>query len=228
MGRLIKPAGVNRQGNKLIPQIDDAVAIPDLAVSMTAGRAVIRVDGLIMGDADTVAGKYIAPDGLTVDPAQATDIRGAGGGKGDTGNPAWTPMLAIESDGAARYLKVTDWAGGVGTKPAVGYVGASGITTKANAPNLNAAKKFAIYSAVSNASGIATINFGTTFADAAAAPSIGHWGVPATAVGGVKTAPVAGTLSKTGVQIKVEAPGLLGSVLALLVGATVFVIAIEQ
>jgi hypothetical protein len=39
---------------------------------------------------------------------------------------------------------------------------------------------------------------------------------------------LAGTLTKAGVQIKVEAPNILTAVLGLLVGATVFVIAIEQ
>ncbi|MGF7152521.1 hypothetical protein [Novosphingobium gossypii] len=230
MGRFLRPPAVIRQGERLIPEFDGKVAIPDLGVLMTGGRAVIRVDGLIMGDMGSVSGMYVAPDGLTSDPSLATDIRGGPGQsvKGDAGNPAWTPMLAIETDGTARYLKVTDWAGGAGAKPATGYVGTTGITTKANAPNLNAAKKFGVFSGVSNAQGIATISFGTTFADSAAAPTIGHWGIPATAVGGTRTSVVANTLSKTGVQIKAEAPGLLGSVLNLLVGATVFVIATEQ
>ena len=230
MGRFLRPPAVIRQGNKLIPETDDIVAIPQLNVLMSGMRAVMQVGGVIMGDADDVAGKFIAPGGLTADPASATNIRGVAGEsvKGDAGNPAWTPMLAIESDGTARYLKVTDWTGGVGTKPSTGYIGATGIVTKANAPNLNAAKRFGIFSAVSNAQGIATIGFGTTFADAAAPPTIGYFGVPATAVGGVKTSPVAGTLTKTGVQIKAEAPSLLGTVLTILVGATVFIFAAEQ
>jgi hypothetical protein len=76
--------------------------------------------------------------------------------------------------------------------------------------------------------GIAAITFGTMFDSAAVAPSIGFWAIPSTAVGGVKATQVAGTLSKAGVQIKVEAPNILTAVLGLLVGATVFVIAIEQ
>jgi hypothetical protein len=219
---------VRRVAGKLIPEIDDTVAIPQLNVLMSGVRAVMQVGGVIMGDAADVAGKYIAPGGLTADPATATNIRGVGGSQGNAGAPAWTPMLAIESDGVARYLKVTDWTGGAGTKPDIGYIGASGITIKANAPNLNAAKRFGIFSAQSNASGIATVSFGTLFADATAAPAIGFWGVPATAVGGVKVTQVATTLAKTGVQIKVEAPNILSAVLGVLVGATVFVIAIEQ
>jgi len=230
MGRFLSPLVVRRVGQRLVPEFDQPVAIPDLAVTMTNGRAVLRVDGVMVGDPGTVTGKYVAPDGLTSDPALATDIRGAAGQnvKGDAGNPAWTPMLAIESDGAARYLKVTDWAGGVGTKPATGYVGSAGITTKANAPNLNAAKRFGIFNAMSNASGIATISFGTMFSEVTSAPNIGFWAIPATAVGALRVTQVAGTLAKTGVQIKVEAPNILSGVLNLLVGATVFVIAIEQ
>lgn len=227
MGRFIKPDGVKREGNRLVAEIEDSVAIPDLRVMMSGGRAVMRIDGAILGQPEDMAGKYVAAGGLTADPAAATNIRGVAGDsvKGDA---AWTPMLAIETDGAARYLKITDWTGGVGTKPQTGYVGTTGVTTKASAPNLNAAKKFAIFSGVTGAQGIAQISFGTTFSEAAVAPSIGHWGVPATAVGGVRTSVVPNTLTKAGLQIRAEAPGLLGSVLNLLVGATVFVIAIEQ
>lgn len=152
------------------------------------------------------------------------------GPTGANGNNGWTPILAGEADGARTLIKVSDWTGGQGTKPAIGmYIGTTGyVATKAQAFNFNAAKKFAIFTGVTNVSGIAAISFGTTFADSTAAPSVAHWGIPATAVGGVKTSVVSGTLAKAGVQIKAEAPGLLGTVLNLLVGATVFVIAIEQ
>lgn len=233
MGRFVRPDAVRRIGDRLVPVLDDAVAIPQLSVIMSGMRAVMKVGGVIMGDAQDVAGKYVAPGGLTTDPAAATDIRGVGGEpgssiKGDAGASAWTPMLVIESDGPARYLKVVDWTGGTGAKPDTGYIGAAGVTTKANAPNLNAAKKFGIFSAVSNAQGIANVSFGTTFADAGTTPSIGYWAIPATAVGAIRATPVSGTLSKAGVQVKVEAPNLLSAVLSLLVGASVFVIAIEQ
>lgn len=52
--------------------------------------------------------------------------------KGDQGDPglnAWTPVIAVESDGSRRVFKVADWIGGGGTKPAVNvYIGASGYT----------------------------------------------------------------------------------------------------
>lgn len=61
-------------------------------------------------------------------------------------------MLAIEVDGTARYLKIVDWSGGTGIKPATGYVGTDGATTtKAKAPNLNASKRIESYSAVTRA-----------------------------------------------------------------------------
>ncbi len=71
---------------------------------------------------------------------------------GTNGASAWTPMLAIEVDGTARYLKIVDWTGGTGAKPATGYVGTDGATTtKSLAPNLNAAKRIESYSAVTRA-----------------------------------------------------------------------------
>jgi hypothetical protein len=46
------------------------------------------------------------------------------GVEGAIGSNGWTPVLAIEFDGQRAVQKVVDWAGGEGTKPAVGqYVG---------------------------------------------------------------------------------------------------------
>jgi len=149
---------------------------------------------------------------------------------GPSGNAAWSPMLAGEADGVRTLIKVIDWFGGQGEKPAAGmYIGTTGyVTTKAAAFNFNTAKRFAIFTGITNAQGIAAISFGTMFDSSSASPSVGFWATPATAVGGVKATMVAGSLSKTGVQIKVEAPNILTAVLTLLVGATVTVIAIEQ
>lgn len=148
---------------------------------------------------------------------------------GTNGVNGWTPILAPEQDGTRTLLKVMDWQGGGGVKPNAGmYLATTGyVATKAAAFNFNASKRFGVFSGITNAQGLASVSFGSTFAESAATPTIGHWGVPATAVGGVRTTPVAGSLTKTGVQIRAEAPGLLGSILNLLVGATVFVIAIE-
>lgn len=142
---------------------------------------------------------------------------------GKNGTSAWTPMLAIEAEGTARYLKVVDWSGGTGTKPSIGYVGTAGITTKENAPNLNAAKRVAFFSGVSIAGGVTNINF----SGYAAAPSVAVVSAtPAVLLGAVKAEIVAGTVTKNGCQVKVTTASLAGVVSAL-IGATVTVIAIE-
>ncbi|MEO7467897.1 MAG: hypothetical protein ABIV36_12845 [Sphingobium limneticum] len=178
----------------------------------------------VVGGATMADGKlapYVADKG---DPGPVSTVPGPVGGDG------WTPILAGELDGVRTLIKIVDWVGGKGTKPETGmYLGTTGyVTAKAAAFNFNAGKRFGIFTAVSNASGVATISFGTMFDTDSAAPSIGFWAIPATAVGGVKATQVAGSLSKTSVQIKVEAPNILTAVLTVLVGATVFVIAIEQ
>lgn len=148
----------------------------------------------------------------------------ADGQNGANGASAWTPMLAVEADGTARYLKVTDWTGGSGAKPAVGYVGTSGITTKANAPNLNAAKRVAFFTGVSIAGGLANVAF-TGFA---AAPLVAVVGAqPSVLLGAVKAEIVVGSVTKDGCQVKVTTASLAGIVSAL-VGATATVLTIES
>lgn len=44
-----------------------------------------------------------------------------------TGGTGWSPQLTVAADAARRVLQIIDWTGGTGTKPAIGYVGASGI-----------------------------------------------------------------------------------------------------
>lgn len=150
-------------------------------------------------------------------------IAPADGTNGTNGASAWTPMLAIEVDGTARYLKVVDWSGGSGTKPAVGYVGTSGITTKASAPNLNAAKRVAFFSGISIAGGVTNIAFtGYTAPPTVAIVSA----TPAVLLGAVKAELVAGSVTKDGCQVKVTTASLAGVVSAL-VGATVTVLTIE-
>jgi hypothetical protein len=147
--------------------------------------------------------------------------------EGPPGSAGWTPMPVIEEDGAARYYKIVDWVGGSGTKPATGYLGTSGVTDKAHASNLNAAKRFGIFSATTNASGVATVLFGFTPA-LAAPPSIAIFPpVPLVLGGALKAEEVAASRTATQVQIKVTQQSLLGAITNLL-GATVAVLAIEQ
>ena len=47
---------------------------------------------------------------------------------GDDGEDGWSPIFSIESDSNRRVIKVIDWAGGGGTKPAINqYLSASGF-----------------------------------------------------------------------------------------------------
>lgn len=48
--------------------------------------------------------------------------------------PGWTPVLAAEADGTRTVVKVADWIGGTGSKPATGYIGGSGSTELRSAP----------------------------------------------------------------------------------------------
>lgn len=142
---------------------------------------------------------------------------------GPAGASAWTPSLAIEIDGTARYLKVVDWTGGTGAKPSVGYVGTAGITTKALAPNLNAAKRVMFFRGVTAAGGVASVPF-TGFTTAPIAELVDAQ--PSILLGAVKGEIVAGSVTKSGCQVKVTTASLAGVVSAL-VGATVIVLAIE-
>jgi len=54
---------------------------------------------------------------------------GADGADGTDGTDGWSPVLAIETDLEARYLKVVDWVGGTGIKPAINlYVASTGLS----------------------------------------------------------------------------------------------------
>ncbi len=142
------------------------------------------------------------------------------------GANGWSPVLSAEVDGTRSYVKVGDWTGGTGAKPAVGYLGASGIVAaKADAVNLNVAKRTDIFSGVTNAQGVAAIAFSPAFAavPAKVLPSA----VPNVLSGPVKAEVVANSVTKSGCSVKVTAAALLTGVVAALAGATVSVIVIE-
>lgn len=81
-------------------------------------------------------------------------------GDGMDGAPGWSPVFAIEADGARRVLKVVDWIGSWGTMPDVDvYVGLTGFVTDiADAVDIRgpaggvAADDFEIYPAGENLS----------------------------------------------------------------------------
>ena len=65
-------------------------------------------------------------------------LKGATGATGLTGNNGWTPSLRTEVRGTDEVvLRIVDWTGGSGTKPAVGYLSSTGIVTNiSNATNI--------------------------------------------------------------------------------------------
>ena len=65
-------------------------------------------------------------------------LKGATGATGATGNNGWTPSIRTEVRGADELvLRVIDWTGGSGTKPAVGYLSSTGLVTNiSNATNI--------------------------------------------------------------------------------------------
>lgn len=157
------------------------------------------------------------------DPKKDPDLTGP------TGSNGWTPMFAGEADGTRTLLKVVDWSGGKGAKPALGYVGGTGATAlvnKAAAFNFNALKRVDIFTAQTAAvTGIATVVFDPPFSTvpAKALPTA----IPNVLAGPIKAELVAGSLTKTGCQVKVSQQALVGGLVTALAGATVNVIAIE-
>lgn len=65
-------------------------------------------------------------------------LKGATGATGATGNNGWTPSIRTEVRGTDDIvLRIIDWTGGSGTKPAVGYLSSTGLVTNiSNATNI--------------------------------------------------------------------------------------------
>ena len=123
----------------------DAGWSPVIAVESDGARRVLKVIDWVGGEGTKPAvpsDPYLAATGLVANAASAIDVRGSAGATGgdgddgDDGNDAWSPIISVESDGARRVLKITDWTGGEGSKPAVPsdpYIGASGLVANAAA-----------------------------------------------------------------------------------------------
>lgn len=62
-----------------------------------------------------------------------TDLIALSALQGDDGAAGWTPVFALEADSARRVLRITDWTGGTGTKPATGYLSSGGLVSTAAA-----------------------------------------------------------------------------------------------
>jgi len=93
---------------------------------------------------------------------------------GDAGL-SWAPVLALESDGDRRVLKITDWTDGTGTKPEINvYIGAAGyvdnlfdaLDVRGSAGGNGAAATLTIGTVTTGAAGTSVIvsNVGTSTA----------------------------------------------------------------
>lgn len=144
------------------------------------------------------------------------------------GLSGWTPILAGEADGTRTLMKVIDWVGGTGDKPAKNlYIGTTGyVAAKADAFNFNAIKRVMSMSAVTNASGVATFDFKTVSPAFAVKPQVIVSSI-FTNVVAVTARPKAIAATKDGATVTVEQVGIVGGVVALAVGATVNLIVIE-
>ena len=83
---------------------------------------------------DGSSGDIYGPKASGAWPASAYTITGATGDTGSTGltgatgDKGWAPVFSIQNNGAVRVLRLDDWVGGEGTKPATGtYVGTTGL-----------------------------------------------------------------------------------------------------
>lgn len=65
-------------------------------------------------------------------------LKGATGATGASGANGWTPSIRTEVRGTDELvLRIIDWTGGSGTKPAVGYLSSTGLVTNiSNATNI--------------------------------------------------------------------------------------------
>ncbi len=160
---------------------------------------------------------------LVSDPSQDPDLKG---NPGDEGPNGWTPVLVPVADGTRTAIKVADWVRSAG-KPSIGFLAAGGalVPAIADAFNFNSIKRVDMFGGTTGSGGIATIAFDPPFSavPAKALPSA----VPNVLSGPVKAEIVAGTLTKSGCQVRVTAAALLTGVVAALTGASVNVIAIE-
>ena len=73
----------------------------------------------------------------------------------NTGDDGWSPLFSVVTDGERRVLRIADWTGGGGTKPATGqYLGATGVVaTAAAAADIRGASGASIADATTSTKG---------------------------------------------------------------------------
>ena len=109
---------------------------PVLAAVPNGMRRVLQVADWTGGDGDKpAAGQYLGSSGFVTAVADAVDFRGPAGptgpgGADSAGYNGWSPILAGVANGERRVLRIVDWVGGEGDKPATGeYLSTSGLTS---------------------------------------------------------------------------------------------------
>jgi hypothetical protein len=191
----------------------------------------MSVQGHVVGGAwigaDGSLTPVIADKGDTGAPGAAGSPGAASTVPGPEGNDGWSPIFAGELDGTRTVIKVADWTGGEGTKPAVGqYIGTAGyVATKTAAFNFNAAKRVRAYSATTNASGVAAINYSDL--SLSAVPQV--VALPATTVAlSGPTRSCVSAVTAIGCTVTVQQQAILTGIISLLTGAIANVLVIES
>lgn len=192
----------------------------------------MTVKGNVVGGAMIISGGQLQP--VIADKGDKGDTGAPStvpGPSGSEGNDGWTPVFAGVLDGTRTVIRVVDWTGGEGTKPATGqYIGPAGyVSTVAAAFNFNAAKRVRVFSGLTNAStGIATIDYSSLALTAV--PQLIPLPPTLVALSGptrttVQTSPAPTTSSY---QVKVEQQALLTAIVSVLGGVTANVLVIES
>ena len=85
----------------------------------------------------------------------------------------WSPVLQIAVDGERHVLQVKDWTGGRGTKPAVGYLSATGVVPAiANGLNIRGAVAYSDLTGKPTLGTAASLNVPTAAGGAATADQV--------------------------------------------------------
>lgn len=107
---------------------------PRLAVVNSGEKRVLQIVFWTGGTGTAPPTGYIGSTGIVDNINNAVDIRGLQGVQGIKGDGGWSPVLAIANNSSSQQvIRVLDWTGGSGTKPATGYIGSTGIVATADA-----------------------------------------------------------------------------------------------
>lgn len=147
--------------------------------------------------------------------------------QGPQGAKGWSPVFAGELDGVRTLLKLADWMGGEGSKPATGmYIGPAGyVMAKADAFNFNALKRAMVLQQQTNGSGVATFDF--TSYGFANVPTVIALPATTAALSGPTRSTVSG-VSKTAATVTVQQQAILTGLVSVLAGATANIFVVEQ